>query len=122
MGTINLNGVVYEGNNISIVDGVVKIDGVVQNGKHLENKICEIRVISGTIGALRTDASVTCKDVTGNVDAGGSVTVNGSVGGDVDAGGSVNCGSVSKSVDAGGSVNCGGVGGNVDAGGSVRHG
>lgn len=122
MGRIEMNGVVYEGNNISIVNGVVKIDGVVQTGGHLEKKICEIRVLSGTIEQLRTDASVYCQDVTGDVDAGGSVTVQGSVGGEVDAGGSVKCGDVTGDVDAGGSVTCGKIGGSVDAGGSVRHG
>ena len=122
VGTININGQIYEGNNVSIVNGVVKIDGVIQSGEHLEKKICEIRVIDGTIGALRTDASVYCQDVTGNIDAGGSVTVQGSVGGEVDAGGSVKCGDVNGNVDAGGSVTCGKVGGGVDAGGSVRHG
>lgn len=122
MGTININGVVYEGNNLSIVNGVVKIDGVIQKGDHLEKKICEVRVLSGTIGALRTDASVTCQDVTGKIDAGGSVSVSGNVGGDIDAGGSIQCGDVKGNVDAGGSVQCGKVGGSVDAGGSVRHG
>jgi len=122
MGTVNINGVVYEGNNISIVNGVVKIDGVIQTGEHLEKKIAEIRVIDGTIGALRTDASVYCQDVTGNIDAGGSVTVQGSVGGEIDAGGSIKCGDVTGNVDAGGSVTCGKISGSVDAGGSVRHG
>jgi hypothetical protein len=122
MGTININGVVYEGNNVSIVNGVVKIDGVIQTGEHLEKKIAEIRVIDGTIGALRTDASVYCQDVTGNIDAGGSVTVQGSVGGEIDAGGSIKCGDVTGNVDAGGSVTCGKISGRVDAGGSVRHG
>jgi hypothetical protein len=122
MNRIEMNGVVYEGSNISIINGVVKIDGVVQTGGHLEKKICEIRVISGTIGALRTDASVTCQDVTGNIDAGGSVSVNGNVGGEIDAGGSIQCGNVTGNVDAGGSVQCGKVSGSIDAGGSVRHG
>lgn len=122
VGTININGKVYEGDNVSIVNGVVKIDGVIQTGDHLEKKICEIRVIDGTIGQLRTDASVYCQNVTEYVDAGGSVTVQGSVGGAVDAGGSVNCGNVTGDVDAGGSVTCGKIGGSVDAGGSVRHG
>jgi hypothetical protein len=122
VGTININGQVYEGNNVSIINGVVKIDGVIQSGEHLEKKICEIRVIDGTIGALRTDASVYCQDVGGNIDAGGSVTVQGSVGGEVDAGGSIKCGDVGGNVDAGGSVTCGKVIGSIDAGGSVRHG
>jgi hypothetical protein len=122
VGTININGQIYEGNNVSIVNGVVKIDGVIQKGEHLEKKICEIHVLSGTINQLKTDSSVYCQDVAGDVDAGGSVTVQGSVGGEVDAGGSVKCGAVTGDVDAGGSVTCGSVGGSIDAGGSVRHG
>ena len=122
VGTIRMNGKTYVGNDISIINGVVKIDGVIQEGDHLETKICEIRILEGTIGSLRTDASVTCQNVTGNVDAGGSVKVAGNVGGEVDAGGSVTCGNVTGDVDAGGSITCGSVGGSVDAGGSVRHG
>lgn len=62
--------------------------------------------------------SVTCKDVQGDVNAGGNVDC-GSVGGDVDAGSSVDCGSVGGDVDAGAYVNCGNVDGDVDAGGNV---
>lgn len=76
--------------------------------------------------ALNIDSvfSVSCGDITGNVQAGGSVNCD-SVGGSVTAGGSVNCDDVSGdiktsgSVTATGSVTCGDVGGNVTAGGSL---
>lgn len=70
--------------------------------------------------ALNIDSvfSVSCGDITGNVQAGGSVNCD-SVGGSVTAGGSVNCDNVTGSVTATGSVTCGDVGGNVTAGGSL---
>ena len=117
MGTVTVNGKTYVGNDLQIINGKVLVDGrEVDNGL---SGVVEVRVLEGTIGQLKTDASVTCQNVTGNIDAGGSVTVKGDVGGKVDAGGSVNCGDVGQSVDAGVSVNCGAVQGNVDAGGSV---
>lgn len=117
MGTIRINGNTYQGNNVSIINGVVKIDGVIQEGT--VTGVVEVRILDGTIENLTTDASVTCQAVSGNVRAGGSVTCT-SVGGDADAGGSIKCGDVGRNVDAGGSVHCGKVTGKVDAGGSVR--
>lgn len=95
--TIVVNGtpVVVEGRDIEI-----KIEGDVANLKALQ-------------------ASVTCGDVHGDVDAGGSVKC-GNVGQSVDAGGSVDCHAVHGDIDAGSSVKCGEVAGSVDAGGSVK--
>lgn len=123
MGSFQINGRIYSGNNITMVDGRVIVDGkdVTNEFDYPLPKVVEIKVITGTIENLITDASVTCGDITGNVEAGGSVTSQ-NVGGDIDAGGSVNCKDVQGSVDAGGSISCGKVGGCVEAGGSVRHG
>lgn len=59
------------------------------------------------LASLKTDASVTCQNVRGNLGAGGSVTCN-------DVHGSVNCGGnlrasghIGKSINAGGSVRIG---------------
>jgi len=104
MGTITINGSTFNGNNVSIINGVVTIDGKAQNGT--VNGVVEIRIIEGAITNLTTDASVTC----------------GKVDGDVQAGGSVNCDGIGGSINAGGSVRCDSVGGSVNAGGSVRHG
>jgi hypothetical protein len=90
------------GNSISIINGVVTIDGVRQDGA--VSGVVEIRVVEGVLGDLRTDASVTCGEVRGSVSAGGSVT----------------CGNVGMSVSAGGSVRGGAFGGSISAGGSVR--
>lgn len=90
-------------------------------------------VYDGPALNVRSDFSVTCGVVAGNVSAGTSVScgtvagsvdagcdVNcGTVGGDVDAGSDVTCTDVEGSVDAGSHVECGNVGGNVDAGSGV---
>lgn len=105
MNRISINGVTYTGGrSITIVNGTVIIDGKQQAVP--VNGVVEVRVLEGSIGELTTDASVSCGEVRGNVQAGGSV----------------NCNAVGGSVSAGGSVNCGSVGGLVNAGGSVRHG
>lgn len=104
MNTVNINGRIYNGNNISIRDGVVSIDGVIQKDQDVRGAV-EIRVLSGMVARLDTDLSVNCNDV-----------------GVVNAGGSVNCDDVAGNVSAGGSVNCDDVGGSVTAGGSVRKG
>lgn len=104
MGTININGRTYRGNNLSIVGGKVIIDGVTQDGEQLSG-VVELRVTEGILGSLNTDCSVTCGNVQGYVSAGGSVE----------------CGDIGGAVNAGGSVRCGKVTGPVNAGGSVRH-
>jgi hypothetical protein len=105
MNRITINGVTYEGvGSISVIDGVVTIDGKRQDGT--VSGVVEIRVLEGVLGELRTDAAVNCGKVRGNVHAGGSVR----------------CEDVGGSVNAGGSVRCDTVNGSVNAGGSVRHG
>jgi hypothetical protein len=103
-GKITIGGRTFSGNSISIQNGKVTIDGVVQDG--VLSGVVEIRVVEGILGQLTCDGSVTCGDVRGDVDAGGSVDCK-HVGGNVDAGGSVTCGNVSGAVDAGGSVRMG---------------
>ena len=99
---ITINGVTYEGaRSVAVVNGVVTIDGNRQDSA--VSGVVEVRVLDGVLGELRTDASVTCGEVRGNVHAGGSVKCAG-VGGAVSAGGSVRCASVDGSINAGGSV------------------
>lgn len=105
MNTVKINGKIYNGKDIEIRNGVIKIDGVVQKDESAKG-VVEIRVLEGTIEHLITEASVSCGMVRGNVNAGGSV----------------NCDAVGGDVSAGGSVNCDDVGGRVTAGGSVRRG
>jgi hypothetical protein len=104
MASMTINGVKYEGTNISIVNGIVSIDGVVQDIDRLSGVVKV--VVTGTLASLKTDGSVTCGTVEGNVNAGGSVS----------------CCNVGGHVSAVGSVTCDKVGGSVQAGGSIRHG
>lgn len=101
-GSIVINGKSYKGNNVSIVNGTVYIDGRIAE----ENQVGELTIkIEGDVALVRCDTSV---------------SIDGNVGGNVDAGGSVTCGNVGKSVDAGGSITCNNINGNADAGGSIR--
>lgn len=104
MAKFTIDGREFSGRNISIINGRVTIDGVLQEGS-LTGTV-EIRVVEGTVENLQSDSSISCGNVEGNVDAGGSVQC-GNVGGSVDAGGSVQCGSVNGDVDAGGSIRMG---------------
>ncbi len=97
---VNGKSISVEGNNVSIINDTVMVDGKVI--KRSASGVVKV-VVQGTINELRTDASVECGDVAGSVEAGGSV----------------NCKNVGKDVDAGGSVNSMKVGGDIDAGGSV---
>lgn len=99
MATI-INGKVYHGNNVTIRNGTVFIDGRRQDQE--VNGVVEVKVTEGDLVNIDTDASVTCMTVKGNVSAGGSVSCR-------DIGGSVNAGgSVSASGRAGGAINAGG--------------
>jgi hypothetical protein len=89
MGTIVIDGKTFKGNNVTIRNGAVIIDGASQPG--ILTGVVEIKITEGTISRLDTDASVTCGDVAGQVSAGGSVSCN-NVGGSVNAGGSVRIG------------------------------
>jgi hypothetical protein len=103
MAKITIDGKSFIGANVTIRNGVISIDGKVQDGTL--NGVVEIRIVEGVLEKLETDASVTCGAVSGDVAAGGSVNCE-SVGGDIRAGGSVNArGPAGGSIRAGGSVN-----------------
>lgn len=123
--TIGGKTIEVEGNNISIQDDKLYVDGVLvdldQEGglvKFASNGILKIKWEGDTLANLKTDKNVECENVAGNVDAGGSIRC-GTVSGSVTCEGSVNCEDVGEGVKAGGSVNCGDVKGNVKAGGSI---
>jgi len=123
--TFTINGVTYTGNNITIINGKVIVDGKdVTNEENLlgkiPDKIIEIKVIEGKIYNLRCDANVTCGDVTNDIYAGGAVNCE-NVNGSVHAQGSVNCDNVTGNVDCKGSVNASKIYGSVKAGGYVNH-
>jgi hypothetical protein len=105
MNSIIIDGkrITVQGNNISIVNGQISIDG-----KTIDDNLSgEVHIIwEGDLANLTTDGSVTCNDVHGNVSSGGSANIGGNVGGNIFSGGSANItGNVSGSVSAGGSIN-----------------
>lgn len=103
MARFTVNGKEYFGNQISVVNGKVIVDGVPQPDSL--SGVVEVRILEGEVKNLSSDASIVAGLVLGNVSAGGSVS----------------CDDVDGSVQAGGSVQCSNVGGNVMAGGSVRY-
>jgi hypothetical protein len=104
--------------NVSIINGKVMIDGKEFDGD-CDGKDAIVKIEQGEVVSVKSDRSVTCGNVKGDVSAQGSVNCD-DVGGCVTAGGSVNCDGVGGSVSAGGSVNCDDINGTVSAGGSIR--
>ena len=104
MNTIIINGTKIQtsGNNISVINNSVYVDG-----KVIQTKLSGIVEIKFE-GDL---ASLNCN---------GSASINGNIKGDVDVGGSLDCGDIGGNIDVGGSVRCGKVSGDIDAGGSVK--
>ena len=124
MGFFQILGRMFSGDSIDIVGGRVIIDGNevdIEGLTGTDTRKVVIVVKNGDIGSLRTDGSVSCADVKGDIVAGGSVNCD-DIGGDLKSSGSVNCGDVGGSVEAGGSVNADCIDGSVKAGGSVRYG
>lgn len=105
MSTIIINGtrIQTSGNNISVINGTVYVDGkVAQSNLHGGVNI----KFEGDLASLKCDGSAEIKgNIKGSVDVGGSLEC-GDVGGNVDVGGSIRCGKVSGDIDAGGSVKC----------------
>lgn len=117
---VNGKRIEVQGDNISIKNGEVYVDGKKVDGSKPTSELKII--IEGNVGNLTVDnGSVEVKGmVTGNVDCGGSFKGH-DVMGSIDCGGSVQCNDVGQSIDCGGSVQCGNVGGEIDAGGSVNY-
>lgn len=95
MSNININGKVFQGDNITINNGKVIIDGreVTDHGRSAQIVV----EVHGNVNKLDCNSCIIHGDVTGDVDAN---TVNcKNVGGDVDAN-TVNCGDVKGDVDA----------------------
>jgi len=106
MAVLFINGKknVVEGNNVSIVNGVITVDG-----KAVETKLSGIVKIiwEGPIANVKSDSSI---------------VVNGDVSGNVAAGSHVSCENVNGSVAAGSHINCESIGGNASAGSYINRG
>lgn len=107
LGSVVVNGNTYNGQNISIVNGQVTVDGVVRD--KLESYNVSIHVHGNPVEV---------SSASGRIDVQGSV--NGSV---QTASGDVYCGDVSGSVTTmSGDVKCAAVGGSVTTmSGDIRH-
>ena len=113
MNIITINGQTYSGKNVSIINGVVTIDGKQQDGNKLSG-IVRIE-LTGDLANVQVDAPIVVHgNVHGSVTAEGPVTC-GNVEGDVDADGPCTCGNVKGNVTADGPCTCGDVGGDVEA-------
>lgn len=98
-GTININGSSYSGSNVSIINGVVTIDGVVQKQQighvvnvtitgdvdRIENAAGEVLVKGNVTGNVKTvSGDINCGSVGNDVQTvSGNVTADGSIGGSV---------------------------------------
>ena len=82
MGTIIINGKRFVGNNITIRNGKVVIDGKAQDGEM--KGVVEAQVVEGVFGRAECDASVTYGEVRGGVAVCGSATCK-NVGGSIQA-------------------------------------
>lgn len=95
MGTVNINGQTFSGNNIRIEGNKVLIDGVEVIRSPDIARAIEIRIVGSAMNVF-TDKAVNCEDVQGDIQAG--VVNCGDVGGNVQAG-VINCGDVAGSVN-----------------------
>lgn len=66
MSQLNINGKVYSGNNITVVNGKVYIDGKLANSDTVDEKIVTIKITATNIDSLQIDCASTIQ-VYGNV-------------------------------------------------------
>lgn len=111
-GKITVNGRTYSGNNITINNNQVIIDGVVQGD--LDDKKIEVTILCN-VDRITSDESIHIKgNVNGNVESGTSVNCDKIIG-SVTAGTSVNCDDIHGDAKAGSSINCENIKGDATA-------
>jgi hypothetical protein len=121
MGTININGETFTGNNISITSNngkrTVYIDG--KEASSTEEHRIKIEITGDAVN-VKAEGDVTIKGVVlGNVNASRDISCD-SVGTIADAGRDIRCSNIGTSADAGRDVICSGnIRGNVNAGRDV---
>lgn len=98
--TINGKTIICSGNNVTIDNGKVIVDGEVIHESSGDVKA----IIDGDVKSVKCEGAVEVRGSAGTIDCGGSCTVLGNVKGSIDAGGSVTFGNVGGDIDAGGSV------------------
>lgn len=99
---------------------MIRGNNVIVNGSQVVSDVDGDVIIEGNIHDLSTNRSAKIRgDVTGDVDAGGSVKC-GNIGGSCKASGSVKCSDIGGNASAGGSVKASAISGSVTAGGSIK--
>lgn len=102
MNKIVVNGkeIICNGNNVSIINNKVFVDG--KEISNVATKNCNIQIY-GDVENIDCEGSVQCDNVKGDIQCGGSVNCD-DVGGNINCGGSCNCDKVNGSVTARGSI------------------
>lgn len=102
MNKIIINGkeIKCNGNNISVINNKVYVDGKIISEEAVKNS--DIYVY-GNVENIKCEGSVHCNDVKGDIKARGSVSCD-NVGGNINCEGSVSCDNVKDSIIVGGSV------------------
>lgn len=110
---ITINGKTYTGNNISINNNQVYIDGKLQDEVDDDRKI-ELTILSNVDKIISEESIYIKGNVSGNVEA--KVNVNcDDVDGNVNAGVNVNCDDITGNATAGVTINCDDIGGSATA-------
>lgn len=141
-GSVTVNGKtinIPKGANVSVIKGVVMINGKPYTDEPEEGAPCSIEItITGKLVNLEVkgnNTTVNCGDISGDLKASGNVTAKnvgrslntqgrvecGSVGGSINTQGRVTCKDVTGSVHTMGRVDCGDVGGSINTMGKVSH-
>lgn len=104
--TVTVNGktIRVKGNNITVINDKIIIDGKVLD-ESIDFKNITV-IVEGDCHRLDACGDVEIRGNCGYVDCSGSCHIEGNVEGDIDANGSVSCGDVSGDIDASGSVRC----------------
>ncbi len=102
--TMNGKTIRVSGNNITVINDRVIVDGKVLD-ESMDFKNITV-IVEGDCKKLEACGDVEIKGNCGSVDCSGSCRIEGNVEGNVDASGSVTCGDVAGDIDASGSVRC----------------
>lgn len=102
--TVNGKTIKVRGNSITVINDKIIVDGKVLDEAFDSPNITVI--VEGDCKILSACGNVEVKGNAGNIDCRGSCHIEGNVTGNVDASGSVTCGDVGGDIDASGSVRC----------------
>lgn len=102
--TVNGKTIRVSGNNITVINDKIIVDGKVLN-ESMDFKNITV-IVEGNCHTLEACGDVEIKGNCSFVECSGSCHIEGNVEGDVEASGSVTCGDVGGDIDASGSVRC----------------